>query len=75
MISSSQMLSHTAMNDILKSCELCPPPLRSRQDKNCGILRRRSSPEACKSVSAYVGGAVHFGHKRFGHGVLFGLQP
>lgn len=49
MISSSQMLSHTAMNDILKSCELCPRRCGADRTKTVGFCGGGALPRLAKA--------------------------
>ena len=49
MISSSQMLSHTAMNDILKSCELCPRRCGADRTKTVGFCGGGVLPRLAKA--------------------------
>ena len=49
MISSSPMLSHTAMNDILKSCELCPRRCGADRTKTVGFCGGGVFPRLAKA--------------------------
>lgn len=49
MISSSPMLSHTAMNDILKSCELCPRRCGADRTKTVGFCGGGALPRLAKA--------------------------
>lgn len=49
MISSSPMLSHTAMNDILKSCELCPRRCGADRTKTVGFCGGGVLPRLAKA--------------------------
>ena len=49
MISYSQMLSHTAMNDILKSCELCPRRCGADRTKTVGFCGGGALPRLAKA--------------------------